>query len=151
MGSQETLSVHSLQMHLSPAYVKSLQVFYFAMVIGVLIFFFVVLFFYIQSADQLLLAGDNLILMLTVVHLAYAGIAYPVGMIVFNRVIARGSSASGMGQVQAGQILAAIRIASVVRLAIYEGIAFFGLVVLFIATQSGVLQHSPVYWLNLFG
>lgn len=48
----------------------------------------------------------------------------------------------------AKQCLAILRTALIVRLAMYEGIAMFGLVVCVLAAVNGVLQAYPVYWLN---
>lgn len=42
-----------------------------------------------------------------------------------------------------------IRTAMIIRLALYEGIALFGLVACLLAVVENVVQVYPVYWLNL--
>ncbi len=38
--------------------------------------------------------------------------------------------------------------AYIVRLAMMEAVALFGLIVCFVALSQGTLQHQPLYWLN---
>ena len=42
-----------------------------------------------------------------------------------------------------------IRSATIIRLAFYDGVALFGLVVCLLAAGNGVLQTYPIYWLNV--
>jgi hypothetical protein len=45
--------------------------------------------------------------------------------------------------------IALIRAAMIIRLAMYEGIALFGLVICLLAVVEGVMQAYPLYWLNV--
>jgi hypothetical protein len=130
-------------------YLKSLQIFYFSLGLGVLVFFFVTLFVYIQTSSLMLMANEELVKMLTVVHVVYALLGYMVAAFLYERFIGR-KQAENAGADDAELLLNAVRLASVVRLTVVEGVAFFGLVLLFIAAQAGVLHQNPVYWLNLF-
>jgi hypothetical protein len=137
------------QQAITPVYVKGLQVFYVALSIGVIVFFFVVFYFYIESTELKLGDSREMLDMLSIVHLVYAVLAYAVATLLFGRTLAKGRAGVG-GPATAEGFLATYRLASVVRLAIFEGVAFFGLVVIFIGAQTGLLQISPQYWLNLF-
>jgi len=144
-----SLTKLDFQQAITGGYLKSLQVFYFALGIGVLIFLFVALFVFIQSSAVVLAAEEELVGMLTVVHGIYAVLGYTVAAFLFRRMIAR--ARPEMGKVYgAEELLNVLRLASVIRLTVVEGVAFFGLVLLFIAAQAGVLYQYPVYWLNLF-
>jgi len=117
------------------------------MAIGVLVLFFVVLFYAIDLSGQIGLGDDSVIRMLSIVHLAYGALMYPFSMFIFHRISTRRTGPPS-DAASSDQVLNSLRIASVVRLAMIEGVAFFGLVVLFLAIQSGILQQVPLYWLN---
>jgi hypothetical protein len=143
------LTLLEFQRAITPAYLKTLQVFYIALSTGVLVFFFVAFFFYVENTNLRLGASDEMVGMLTVVHVIYAVAAYAAAALLYRRALVKArAGADGAGSAES--ILAAIRLAAVVRLAIFEGVAFFGLVVLFIGAQTGMLQASPMYWVNLF-
>jgi hypothetical protein len=58
-------------------------------------------------------------------------------------------SAPGTPRLLAAQYVNKFRSASIVRLAMLEGAAFFGLVVCVIGLTRGVLEAEPLYWLNM--
>jgi hypothetical protein len=141
--------MEDFQQAITGGYLKSLQVFYFALGIGVLIFLFVALFVFIQSSDVVLAAEEEFVGMLSIVHLVYAVLGYAAAAFLYGRMIAR--ARPEMGRVYgAEEMLNVLRLASVIRLTVVEGVAFFGLVLIFIAAQAGVLHQYPIYWLNLF-
>jgi hypothetical protein len=115
--------------------------------IGVLALFFAVLFYAIDLSGQIGLGDDSMIRMLSMVHLAYGALMYPFSMFIFHRISSRPTGLPS-DATSGDRLLISLRIASVVRLAMIEGVAFFGLVVLFLAIQSGILQQAPLYWLN---
>jgi hypothetical protein len=45
-------------------------------------------------------------------------------------------------------VLGLVRRVTIIRLALLEGAAFFGLAVVLIAKMTGVVAAAPVYWLN---
>lgn len=137
---------------MTPAIVKSYQVFYFANAIGVLVFFFVVLFLFLQSFSNPSIQTDpsaeEYVMMLTMLHLTVLVIAYLAATFVYRKILARAFS-SEQRSVSAEAVLSSMRLAGIVRLAVMEWAAFFGLVVLVVATQQWVLQGAPEYWINL--
>ncbi len=147
--SPPSVTLMDFQVAITGGYLKSLQIFYFSLGIGVLVFFFVTLFVYIQSSSLMLTANEKLVSMLSVVHVVYALLGYMVAAFLYERVIRRKQAENGDVN-DAELLLNAVRLASVVRLTVVEGVAFFGLVLLFITAQAGVLLQNPVYWLNLF-
>ena len=149
IGSEGRLTVADIHQSLSGAYIKSLQVFHFAFAMGVLVFFFVVLFAYLQTAAPSTTGDESLIQLLTFAHLVYALAAYGSSVLVHRTIVSR-ALADGVRMYSAERALSGLRTASVVRLAIMEAVAFFGLVALFLSIQTGTLQANPVYWVNLF-
>ncbi|MGB2957494.1 MAG: hypothetical protein WBG01_08585 [Bacteroidota bacterium] len=148
-GFASSITMPDFQRAITGGYLKSLQVFYFALGIGVLIFLLVTLFVLIQSSDVVLAGQEEFVSMLSIVHLLYAVLGYAAAAFLYRRMIAR--VRPGMGRVYgAEELLNVLRLASVIRLTVVEGVAFFGLVLVFIAAQAGVLHQYPIYWLNLF-
>jgi hypothetical protein len=137
---------------MTPAILKSYQVFFFANGLGVLLFFFVVLFLFLQSfPNPPLPAADDperYVMMLTALHAVVLVVAYPASVLVYRRILARAFSME-QRSVSAESVISSMRMAGIIRLAIMEWAAFFGLVVLVVATQQGVLQRAPLYWVNL--
>lgn len=149
MSRSVEFGISEIHQAISPAFLKSLQVFHFAFALGVLIFFFVVLFFFIESTAVMVADNEQVIELLTFAHAVYAVGAYAAAIFAHRTIITRGLH-EAMHLRHAARVLAAIRMASIVRLVILEGVAFFGLVILFLGTQTGVLQMVPLYWINLF-
>jgi hypothetical protein len=152
MRREGIATLQDLHLAMTPAIVKSYQVFYFGNAMGVLVFLFVVLFLFIQSFSNPSTPIDpgpgRYVMMLTALHLAVAVVAYLAAIFVYRRILARAFSQERRGT-SADVVLSNIRLAGIVRLAIVEWAAFFGLVVLVVSTQQWVLQHAPEYWLNL--
>ena len=152
MRSEGVATLDDLYQAMTPAIVKSYQVFYFGNAVGVLIFCFVVLFLFLQSfSNPSAPTGpepEHYVLMLTMLHFVVIVVAYVGASFVYRTMLQRAFS-PGQRAVSAAAILSSIRLAGIVRLAIMEWAAFFGLVVLVVATQQWVLQHAPAYWVNL--
>jgi len=152
MRREGVATLQDLYRAMTPAIVKSYQVFYFANALGVLIFFFVVLFLFLQSfsnpATLVDPESENYVMMLTMLHLVVLAIAYLAATFVYRKMLARAFSEE-QRSVSAEAVLATMRLAGIVRLAVMEWAAFFGLVVLVVATQQWVLQLTPEYWVNL--
>jgi hypothetical protein len=71
-----------------------------------------------------------------------------MGTFVYRKMLGRAFSAE-QRSLSAEAVLSNIRLAGIVRLAVMEWAAFFGLVVLVVATQQSVLQRAPEYWVNV--
>ena len=152
MRREGAVTLQDLYHAMTPAIVKSYQVFYFANAIGVLIFFFVVLFLFLQSFSNPTIVADpaaeEYVMMLTMLHLTVLVLAYLMGTFVYRKMLGRAFSAE-QRSLSAEAVLSNIRLAGIVRLAVMEWAAFFGLVVLVVATQQSVLQRVPEYWVNV--
>lgn len=152
MRSEGVATLQDLYQAMTPAIVKSYQVFYFGNAVGVLIFFFVVLFLFLQSfsnpSTPIGPEPERYVMMLTMLHVVVIVVAYLGATFVYRTMLQRAFSA-GQRAVSAEAMLSSIRLAGIVRLAIMEWAAFFGLVVLVVATQQWVLQNAPEYWVNL--
>ena len=152
MRREGAVTLQDLYHAMTPAIVKSYQVFYFANAIGVLIFFFVVLFLFLQSFSNPIIVADpaaeEYVMMLTMLHLTVLVLAYLMGTFVYRKMLGRAFSAE-QRSLSAEAVLSNIRLAGIVRLAVMEWAAFFGLVVLVVATQQSVLQRVPEYWVNV--
>jgi hypothetical protein len=137
-------SSHIAAQILSAGFLKSLQIFYFVFGIGALLLLFFVLFQSVSVGDIPLAVDDGVARLLSLVHLAYGMAAYGVSPVLFRRILARGISGG-----HTDRFVAALRSAYILRLTIFEGVAYFGLVVLLISATDGVLMLFPQYWINL--
>jgi len=79
--------------------------------------------------------------------LSYAG-AYLLPAAHFSPKRVRAFVFAAEGPSQADRSLILIRNAAIIRLAILEGSALFGVAVCLVAVTSGALESSPEYWLN---
>ena len=100
--------------------------------------------------------------LLSLVHLAMALSLWPLAFFLHARMLSAGASSAtpnGPGPDDAptrharsgnarGARLGAIRGATLIRLAMLEGAALFGLVICLLGTLEGVLRTEPKYWLN---
>jgi len=84
--------------------------------------------------------------LLSLVHGAMALGAWAVAFLLHGALLRRAvaDEAAGTG----ADALAALRKAMLVRLALLEGPALFGLVVCLLAALGGALRATPIYWLN---
>lgn len=94
-------------------------------------------------------ASILLVRILTVAHLVMAAAIYPLAHRIFTRTVSRERLASSAGTGPAGA-LSLMRTGIITRLAMYEGVAFLGLIVCTVGVLQGVLGMHPVYWINAF-
>lgn len=141
---------------------RGVQVLYAAFGLGVLLFVLVAvsMYFLIEPPGEGL--GDVLSL-LSLVHAIAAVTQWSVGFLLFN---ARLSPASLRGQMQpegpaaghapaksaaeaADDCVGDLRAAFLIRAAMFEGAALFGVVVCLLGSAGGGIREAPIYWLNL--
>ena len=82
--------------------------------------------------------GVKEIVLLSAVHAFLAPTQWFVGTVLHRRTLASG----------AGPPLARLRAATILRLALFEGTALFGAVVVLLAVQKGALGQVPWVWAN---
>jgi len=129
--------------------IRNLQIIYFAQILGASFFAAIVLYLYLTYSIQTTGPSPEnikLIQLLTLVLIALSSIVYFSADIIFKRILAIPSGP----QLSTPVLFSRIRTAFVVRIALFEGAAFFSLAVLMLGVITGVIQHKPVYWLVAF-
>ncbi|GIV59842.1 MAG: hypothetical protein KatS3mg043_0931 [Rhodothermaceae bacterium] len=151
----EKLTLEVFRRVLTPEHIRTFQIIMLALAMGVTLFGVVVLVLYLaQPVGEPPDASDvELIRMLTLGH-ALVGVAvYTVSGRVYRLALDRATPAGPAPRVpaleEAATVLGRMRAAEIVRLALFEGTALFGLVVCLLGVTNGVMQAYPVYWLNL--
>jgi hypothetical protein len=148
MDEEQQVTLEQFREVLTPVNVRTTQIINVALGIGVMSFFLVIVYFYfrLQGSGGESPGDDSLLQVLSMVHIAFAVIAFTAGMILYGVVINlfRKSPLAGTAE----GCLRIIRMATIVRLALMEGAAFFGLVVCLFGAVEGLLEEFPVYWLN---
>lgn len=138
---------------------RALQVLHFAFAAGVVLFAAVVVgFFFMGDAPQQGQEDGMPLDMLSLVHAALAFGVWTIGPLLFNNRLLRGKLPTGETTypVMQGQNLddPAVRCllviygASILRIAMFEAPALFGLVICLLGVMSGTIHGQPLYWLN---
>lgn len=119
------------------------------------LFFLLVIFLLITRSDGVEGAGgeNTFLWLLTIVHLAMTVAAFLMGhfLAAFRAAQLRtGFDASGFdAEALAQACVAQHRFMTILRLALMEGAAYFGLVVCLLAVNAGALPADGKYWINL--
>lgn len=136
---------------LTDANVLTLRVIHIAIAAGVLLFCGVVLFLYVSMASEVRTVGEDefqLIQLASFAHLVVAFTAYAAANFLFN-IQFKEDKLSVQSETPAEQCLTMIRSALILRIALYEAPALFGIVVCLLAIMNGVLYVQPLVALNL--
>jgi hypothetical protein len=156
------VSVHEFEAALTPAELRIFQIIQGALGAGIAVFLGVTIILYVLGSDALAgeaTQGIQLVRMLSLVHLAMAVVLFVAAKVVYDLLfrserLAAASSPelrNAHGEVThdpAQHCVALLRTSTIIRLALYEAIALFGLIVCLLAVVDGVVQAYPVYWLN---
>jgi len=145
---------------LTPRNLKEIQIIYFALGFGVVIFTIVLIFTYNLITQFVSDTDDTLIFILTLLHLVLLFAVIPLSKVLFTKVLKSESFFKILAPYVEKQsedsvdrstwsLWYRIRLAHIIRLAVFESIAVFGLVICTLATFSGILQAYPLYWINL--
>jgi len=134
---------------LTPLNIRTMQLIYGALGFGVFAFFMVVVFMMSKTPVEQGVSEDvSFLNMLSLAHLAVALACFIASKIVYELVIKTSQRLSTT--LTGDQCFGIIRSASIIRLALMEGAAFFGLVVILMGATEGQLGKFPVYWFNIF-
>lgn len=131
---------------------RPLKIITIALCAGVILFFFVTFFFYYNSSVEDVQQSDvNILDILFPVMIIITITMYTVVTLFGNqilKIILRNSNLSARDLVNSeySSLLSVITSYTIVRLAMMESAAFFGLIVLMMSILSGVLAYYPVYW-----
>ncbi|MFN0158547.1 MAG: hypothetical protein ACKVRP_10825 [Bacteroidota bacterium] len=145
------INLNEFQRALSETYVRSLQVIHAALAIGVITFAAVVYVVYSNppAENPSLEDAAELLQTLTIIHVLLALSCYLAAQIAFTRIAAPNQDVvENVPSVQSS--LTRLRSALIVRLALFEAPAFFGLIVCMLGALNGVLHSQPEYWFNTF-
>ena len=133
---------------LSDTGLHTLQIFTIAMMTAVAGFAGTVAFMWGAAGPPTAAREDATLLdFLSLLHLVTAVICYWLASALFTRRLTMQQEEEEAGDPTAQ--FRRLRAALVVRLALMEAPAYFGLAICLIAGVRGSLQHNPVYWLNL--
>jgi hypothetical protein len=136
---------------IQPEQLRPLQIIHFALAGGVFVFLLVALFL---PGSPVIMApgGEDLLTVLSMVHAIAFFSAFAIGRFMYDSQLRRDRLASlvqGLSPDAArDQVLGLVRRVTIIRLALLEGAAFFGLAVVLIAKMTGAVAAAPVYWLN---
>jgi len=135
---------------LTPNDLKGMQVLIGAMPVGIVLFLLVVLFrTLIAPIDTPDAASDgSTVTMLSLVHLILFGAAIVLAPILHRAQLRKVVDGGARGEELAVEAVGAVRQAAIVRLAVLEAPALFGLIICLLASKHELLSVQPIYWLN---
>ncbi|MFZ4622557.1 MAG: hypothetical protein ACOYNS_18475, partial [Bacteroidota bacterium] len=141
----QQLSEHEFSSRLTPETVRTFQIIHGALMAGATMFLLVILMLHFQShpSETTDLETVN---MLSIVHAVFALSAFGASRLIFGRMFSEQTIINSPEPYSA--VLGMMRGALLVRMAVLEGAAFFGLVVCIVAVTGGITQTEPVYFLN---
>jgi hypothetical protein len=123
----------------SDADVRALAIVQLALAAGLVSFWGVVLFLSQAPANAERVADEGALQMIVTMSVAHAVMApsmWTAGTFLFERTLARGAN------------IGALRAATILRLALFEGAALFGTVICHLAIMLGVAREHPLVFLN---
>lgn len=140
---------------LKPEYVRTMQVIHGAIVASAIAFFGVVVFLFSQASPNPA-ADTQMPNILSIIHGVLGSQLYGISWFLYGRHLKSETSwghsnppkSNGATVSRVEEALSRLRTASIIRLAMFEGVAFFGLVVCLLCAMSGVLHVQPLLWLN---
>jgi len=144
-------------MSISPAQTRPLQLIYVATAFAVIVFFALLLVLASSGAGDADPSGQQSMwaAVLSIVHFMFAMGVYGFVPMLFRRM---STARSSQGEAHenpplpgesSNAALPRLHKALIVRLAMMESVALFGLTVCLIAITTGMLKSEPLYWLNL--
>lgn len=138
----------------------SLQIIHLALGFGMLIFLALTLFMNSLELPEQQIADTGFLNILTLVHFLFALVFIPLSGKVFesffsenwwSKIFSRQLKPQLAKINNTGQkVMLILRSAYILRLAMLEFVAFFGIMVCFLGVMSGILVEYPIYWINLF-
>ncbi len=142
---------------LTPETVRAMQIIYFALFAGVTGFLFVIVFVYMTGPGEAIATEQDVAMVdrLSIIHGFFLIASLVAANLLKKKLLSRErvesihGPASGEGAASvAVDYIAMIRTVKIITAAVMEAPAFFGLVVCFMAIQTGVMAEHPLYWIN---
>ena len=145
MNSIQQLSEHEFASKLTPEIVRTFQIIQGTLMGGATMFLLVILMLHMQGSSGGT-SETEVLDILSMVHAVFALSAFGASKIVFEKMFSEGAILNASDPYVAA--VGTMRGAMLVRMAIMEGAAMFGLVICIIAVTGGLTQTEPVYFLN---
>lgn len=148
MNFSSRLSRTVFEQALTSQKIATLRIISAALASGILLFALVVIYFtFTTQADSP--DGTDILLLLSGVHGLMALTIYAVAPLIYRKVLNSFRPESALtGEALAAEVIQKIMSAHMVRMAMYEGPALFGLVVCFLSVQWGHIPSQPEFLLN---
>lgn len=137
---------------------RTLQIIQLAITMGVLTFGVIVAIFYFSRQNGEMQNNPNgqreIVFLLTLVHIIMAVIGFAGGQLLYNLMVGRrgiaiiGKNLSTQNLSVEDKCSRAIFTGTIIRLAIFEGISMFGLIVCLMGILFGQIAENPIYWCN---
>ncbi len=145
MNTTQQLSEYEFASRLTPETVRTFQIIHTALMAGATMFLLVILMLHFQThpSGSTDIGTVNL---LSIVHALFALSAFGASRIIFGRLFSEQTILNSPDPYASA--LGMMRSALLVRMAVMEGAAFFGLAVCIIAVTGGITQTEPIYFLN---
>ncbi|QQS36711.1 MAG: hypothetical protein IPM56_01770 [Ignavibacteriales bacterium] len=134
---------------------KPLRIITLALCLGVLAFFVVIMILYYTQYGS---GADNsstemleiLLMVVMVATVTLLAILFLAGDRIFAGMVkVRKFTAADISNPESRSILSLITTFTIIRLAMFEGVSFFGLITLLLSVLGGVLDTKPVFWLSI--
>lgn len=155
---QQPLALQDFQKLITPEYIRILQVIHGALAMGPVVFLVAVISTYSNALKQPAPDEVESVMWMSAVHVLFASIVYPLAQYLFDVRFRKEKREQFLEQANAmlspglhsgaEKYLSMLRTAMIIRLALIEGVAFFGLTICVVAATDGLLREQPVYWLN---
>jgi hypothetical protein len=155
METTENLDFEGFQKALTPQHLLTFRVIYIALLLGVSLFLGIVLFMTYSTSEESK-KPQGALGILTVVHVVLASSVYLVSIVLFRYMTGlaffRKRKVASVHQDTSleHRYLIAVFSAYIIRVALFEGPALFGVIVCLLGATEGTIQQNPIYWLNLF-
>ena len=138
---------------MTPTYLRPLGIIHVAISTAPVFFAAAIVFVMLTMPPVVATPSDaSLIDILSMLNLVVLASAWFVGSFIFQKLLASGISSEIAGNdrtMKAEVILASLKSAMIVRLAMLEGSAVFSLTVCLLGVMRGVLPEESIYWFNL--
>lgn len=131
----------------TPDVVRQFRILWLGLSMGVVSFGLIIVFMDMTGSRE---AGINIdsIFSMSIAHGVTACILFPLSAIVRDLILRKKNLEQTGKPVENTMALALIRSAFIIRAAMMEGAAMFGLVVCFMAVTGGATEVNFMYWLN---
>jgi hypothetical protein len=151
------ITITDVQQVLTPQTVKSFQVIYFGIASGATFLMGMILYLHFSGGESQMASESSVVMVnrLTMMHFALL-----VALLFLSRYIPAffvsekriGSMMKSMEAADnadvAASLVAVMRTAKIIEIAVIEGPAFFGMVICLMAVTNQVMSGHPLYWIN---